>query len=109
MALILTPVYFIIAALHLFIVPGFHEDQANARKTVYKQNIQLTYYLVRNDRSTFSESKNGKSIQKRRPPTGNALLINTPPLLNVLKYNSFLAKLPCDSHHSWLSNRILRI
>jgi hypothetical protein len=109
MALVLMPVYLFIAALHLFFIPRFQESPGAADRIAYKTDTQLVYYLVRNDKSTLTESKNTKTIQKKKPHWGAAVLTNISPCLNALKYNSFISQFPHDYHHSWLSNRVLRI
>jgi len=108
-ALVLMPVYLFIVVLHLFFVPGFRENRAITGKSAYKINTQLVYYLVRNDRSTFSESKNTKIVQKKKTHSGLIVLPYTSPVLNVIKHRSSYSQFPRDDHHSWLSNRILRI
>jgi hypothetical protein len=109
LTLVLMPVYFFIVVLHLFVVPSFRENDTTAGKAAYKTNTQLAYYLVRNDRSTFSESKSAKTFQKKRTHQRVALISNISPLLNAVKYNSFISQFPPDHHHLWLANRILRI
>jgi len=105
----LMPAYLFIVALHFFFIPSFRENRNTTGKSVCKTNSELAYYLVRNDRSTFSESKNIKTVQKKKPHCGALVSYNLSPAPNSVEYSSFHSQFPHDHHHSWLSNRVLRI
>jgi hypothetical protein len=109
MALVLTPVYIFIASFHIFFLPSFLETSAAIKIADYKTNTQSIYYLVRNDRSTFSQNKNTNIIQKKKALSSAAVFIDTRPSSTVVRYSSFVSKFRPDHHHSWLSNRIMRI
>ncbi len=105
-ALVLMPVYLFIAAVHLFFVPKF---QSALNTTVLKKNTEAVYYLIRNDRSTFNENKQVKTVTKSKTVFSISHLTNADPMpatsvVNA-RYSQFL------SHYTpvHLSNLILRI
>jgi predicted PurR-regulated permease PerM len=109
MSLVLMPVYLFIVVLHFFFIPDFLENTITARKTIYKSNNQLVYYLIRNDRSVFNESKTVKTIQKKKSHQCATMLIDASTCETVLKYSSLIPQFSPNYHDAWLSNHILRI
>jgi hypothetical protein len=108
-ALILMPVYLFIAAFHLFFVPGFLGN-VNSNSPAVCKNIQLVYYLVRNDRSTPSENKSVKTLPRtktlHKAPVATS---HTPLLLTAACHTDKFFQFIADHHYSYLSNQVLRI
>jgi hypothetical protein len=104
----LMAVYLFIVVAHLFFTPNFHADPNFGNNPTLKRNTELFYNLIRTDRSVFDDSKTAKSFTKSYPGF-SAWLINTKPLLVAVRGNSHLSQFLPDHHHSYLSNRMIRI
>jgi hypothetical protein len=108
-ALVLMPVYLFIVVAHLFFVPGFQGNVNPDHRPVLKRNTEFVYYLIRNDRSTFNENKQAKNFPKNKPVFLISLLINVNHLPVTYTGNSTAFQFLPDYHHSYLSNRVIRI
>jgi hypothetical protein len=108
-ALLITSVYLFVVITHLFFVPNFQGSLDPVHHSIFKKNTKLLYYLVRNDRSTFSENKSVKIFPKNKSAYNNSLLVDEKLLLTNLSGYSHLFQFLPDHHHSYLSNRSIRI
>jgi len=108
-ALVLMAAYLLIVVSHLFFAPQFQTSGVAGRSPVVKKNTESLYYLIRNDRSTFSENKTAKTFPRKKSFFSISFLINqkTSPVAVTLS-GHFSQFLP-DYHHSYLSNRVMRI
>jgi hypothetical protein len=108
-AVILTPIYLVIVTAHLFFTPGFQNGTSDLESSSVKKETQSIYYLIRNDRSTYSENKNVKVTPRSQSFDA----------VRALAFSDFVPKAvksPQHSHqvlpihrHVYLSLRVLRI
>jgi hypothetical protein len=105
-ALVLMPVYLFIAAVHLFFVPNFQSAFNNA---LVKKNAEAVYYLIRNDRSTFNENKQVKTITKSKPVFSISLLTGANPASATSVVNARCSQFIAYYPPALLSNCVLRL
>jgi hypothetical protein len=105
-ALVLMPVYLFIAAVHLFFVPRF---QSAFNTTVLKKNTEAVYYLIRNDRSTFNENKQVKTVTKSKQVSSISLLTNANPASAKSVVNASCSQFLSYYTPTHSSNYVLRI
>jgi hypothetical protein len=105
-ALILMPVYLFIAAVHLFFVPKF---LSALNTTVLKKNTEAVYYLIRNDRSTFNENKQVKTVAKNKPVFSISLLTSANPMPATSAVNARCSQFIAHYPPALLSNCVLRL
>jgi hypothetical protein len=108
-ALILMAAYLFIVSAHLFFAPNFREKPTVNYKAAFKRNTEAIYYLIRNDRSTFSENKTVKTFAKNISLFSVSLLDNTRLLLAKSTVGACSFQFLPDHHHSYLSNHVIRI
>jgi len=108
-ALLITAVYLCIVISHLFFAPKFVAVRDPGHNSAFKKNTELFYYLVRNDRSMFNESKPVKMFPKNIPVFFVSILTGAKSLPAILTGNTHLSQFLPDHHYSYLSNRIMRI
>jgi hypothetical protein len=108
-ALVLMAVYLFIVAAHLFFVPNFRESYIAGHNPAFKKNTEVIYYLIRNDRSTFSENKTVKTFAKHISLFSASRLNSTNPLLANATGEACTFQFLPDHHYSYLSNHVIRI
>jgi hypothetical protein len=108
-ALVLMPVYLFIVVAHLFFTPKFQAGPNAGNGSVIRKNTEVIYYLIRNDRSTFNENKTAKIFAKGKSIFSILLLINVSSKRTTSAGNAQFFQFLPDHHHSYLSNRIMRI
>jgi len=108
-AVILMPLYLFIVAVHLFFIPQFQDGQNVRRSSFVKKETRSIYYLIRNDRSTYSENKHVKVTPKAHSFDSVAALAFSNLQPKNGKSNPYPYHFLPVHHHVWLSKHVLRI
>ena len=108
-AALLMPLYLLIVTAHLFFTPKFQDGLKRYQSSFVKSDSQSIYYLIRNDRSTYSENKQLKVTPKAQSFDSVPALAFSNILHKSERVNPHPYKYLPIHRHVWLTKRVLRI
>ena len=105
----LTIVYAVIVVLHLFFIPDFLAGVKNNGSVNIQSNTKGIYYLLRNDRTTFTENKSNHNTPKSLVLFVFSLAAGLFALYQWPSKNRQPERVLAGKRYSYLTCRIMRI